>query len=180
LQTAALQSLQLDNAELRVTVMRKRFRTEAEARAEAGSDSAIDAIVCHDMDLAMAELITERDELLAEKTKAEEHITQLLQACEPKPQDNGPAPSVTGDAGPAEPTLFSLAAGGSIVAVVLTREPNEHLGLIPGQMMGESAGVFVKTVEAGSAADRAGLRPGDRILEVDGRSFVTMAKVSFD
>jgi putative serine protease PepD len=40
----------------------------------------------------------------------------------------------------------------------------------PAQGTGGSAGLFVEAVTAGGPADQAGLRPGDLIVEVDGKT----------
>lgn len=43
-----------------------------------------------------------------------------------------------------------------------------NLNLIPG------IGVYISRIEEGSVAERAGLRPGDTILEVNGTPFTTL------
>ena len=65
-----------------------------------------------------------------------------------------------------EATMFQMIAGGSPAEKVLS--PAAQWGLTA-RKADDKAGIVVKEVLAGSAAAEAGLKPGDRLLTVDGR-----------
>ncbi|HEY7309669.1 MAG TPA: PDZ domain-containing protein [Gemmataceae bacterium] len=66
-----------------------------------------------------------------------------------------------------EATMFQMIAGGSPAEKVLS--PAAQWGLTARKGDDDKAGIVVKEVLAGSAAAEAGLKPGDRLLTVDGR-----------
>ena len=53
---------------------------------------------------------------------------------------------------------------------VVARQPDVIIGLFVAGI-----GVYISRVEEGSVAERAGLRPGDTILEVNGTPFSTIS-----
>jgi S1-C subfamily serine protease len=53
---------------------------------------------------------------------------------------------------------------------VVARQPDVIIGLFVA-----GVGVYISRVEEGSVAERAGLRPGDTILEVNGTPFSTIS-----
>jgi S1-C subfamily serine protease len=53
---------------------------------------------------------------------------------------------------------------------VVARQPDVVTGLFVA-----GVGVYISRVEEGSVAERAGLRPGDTILEVNGTPFSTIS-----
>ena len=66
-----------------------------------------------------------------------------------------------------EATMIQMIAGGSPAEKVLS--PAAQWGLTARKTDDDKAGIVVKEVLAGSAAAEAGLKPGDRLLTVDGR-----------
>ncbi|XP_071446250.1 whirlin [Hetaerina americana] len=64
---------------------------------------------------------------------------------------------------------------GSIRKVELSIEPGQSLGLMIRGGAEYDLGVFVTGVDEGSAAERAGLKVGDQILEVNGVSFLSLS-----
>jgi hypothetical protein len=73
-----------------------------------------------------------------------------------------------------EGMMFQLLAGGGQAPRVLA--PAGQWGLVAVKPRGDDeAGVVVKEVHAGGAAARAGLKPGDRLLTIDGRWTDTLA-----
>jgi hypothetical protein len=75
-----------------------------------------------------------------------------------------------------KPPDVMKAMNAAIMGVVLSKEQTKHLapaaqwGVVAGKEIGDDKdGVDVKEVVAGSAADKAGLKRGDRLLTLDGR-----------
>jgi hypothetical protein len=66
-----------------------------------------------------------------------------------------------------ETTMFQMIAGGSQTEKVLA--PAAQWGVVARKADDDKPGVVIKEVLAGGAAAEAGLKPGDRVLTIDGR-----------